>query len=56
MPTLLGRRSLTTKAKIEQDTTPFLVVIALSLLVALAYCAVFAPMPEAHAAAVLGGL
>ncbi len=50
MPTLLGRRSLTTKAKLEQDTTPFLVVIALSLLIALAYCAAFAPGPT------LGGL
>ena len=58
MPTLLGRRSLTMKAKIEEDATPFLVVIAVSLLIALAYCAAFAPgpMPDTRVAIMQGGL
>ena len=58
MPTLLGSRSLTTKARLHQDATPFLVVVAVSLLIALVFCAAFAPrpMPDDRVAAVQGGL
>lgn len=58
MPTMIRSTSIKTGADVERDLTPLLVIVALSLLFALAFCSAFAPRPvqDATVAATQGGL
>ena len=58
MPTMIRSISIKTRADVRRDLMPLLVIVALSLLFALAFCSAFAPRPveDATVAALRGGL
>ena len=58
MPTVLERRLPSSTARLRLDTAPFVIVLLLSLLFALAFWSAFAPhpMPDQSMVALQGGL